>query len=759
MIKHLQILFASMLMLVMGVNASAQDVVTFTFNEANSYEQFGLTGWSDGKLTDGDITENKSIKIGDVTFTVTPANGSTNTRMYKDYKGNFGLRSYGGTQFIISANRNITKIEFNASKFNFSAEAGTLTGTTWEPAGDMTTATFSCSKSSTTGSVTVTLAAGSVDPTPSETTELYSIVFDTKANIDTWTKEGFNADKWDFATLNDRNEGRLALYAYGNGEADSEILVTTYFVSPVIKLGENNTVSFNSTNNYYSDAFPVEKATALAIRTVGGEWVEIPGIKHGTNWVELVLTELQIPAEFNNKEVQFGFKYMNGGNTNKNCCYWYIKDFKVNGTTAAPKPEPTLNELYNIVFDTKANIDTWTKEGFNADKWDFATLNDRNEGRLALYAYGNGEADSEILVTTYFVSPVIKLGENNTVSFNSTNNYYSDAFPVEKATALAIRTVGGEWVEIPGIKHGTNWVELVLTELQIPAEFNNKEVQFGFKYMNGGNTNKNCCYWYIKDFKVTGTTGATPEPTETVAENIAAFNALCVKDGADVTLKLVNAQVLYVNEYTSKGKQKQEVFVRDATGSVMFYNAGLTVKNGDILNGSVKGSAIDFFGTKEFGATANTDFTTLTITDGEATAEEKTIPEITETQVSNLVIINKVKMISREETDSKGKTHTNYYLVDADNNELAYYNKFHVTDCDAQALVGMDILKIKGIITLHYGKLQLCPISAPETTTNIDCIENVEIDTNAPMYNVSGQKVNANYKGIIIQNGKKFFNK
>lgn len=33
------------------------------------------------------------------------------------------------------------------------------------------------------------------------------------------------------------------------------------------------------------------------------------------------------------------------------------------------------------------------------------------------------------------------------------------------------------------------------------------------------------------------------------------------------------------------------------------------------------------------------------------------------------------------------------------------------------------------------------------------------LDTKAPMYNLAGQKVNASYKGIIIQNGKKFNNK
>ena len=51
-----------------------------------------------------------------------------------------------------------------------------------------------------------------------------------------------------------------------------------------------------------------------------------------------------------------------------------------------------------------------------------------------------------------------------------------------------------------------------------------------------------------------------------------------------------------------------------------------------------------------------------------------------------------------------------------------------------------------GTLTLSY---------VAGTGSGIDNIESV-LDTAAPMYNVLGQKVNAQYKGIIIQNGKKY---
>lgn len=250
-----------------------------------------------------------------------------------------------------------------------------------------------------------------------------------------------------------------------------------------------------------------------------------------------------------------------------------------------------------------------------------------------------------------------------------------------------------------------------------------------------------------------------PEPTETVAENIAAFNALCTETGADVTLKLADAKVLYVNKYTDKkGNEKTDVFVKDATGSLMFYNAGLTVANGDILNGSIKGAAKDFHGTKEFVSTSNTDVTTLTVAEGSLpVGDVKALNEITESDISNLITVNNVQLISADEPDNNGNMHTNYYMVDVHGNEFAYYNKFHIAGYDAQDLVGQSGLNFTGIITLHYGKMQLCPIDP--VNTGIETVENTEFNVNATMYNVAGQKVNANFKGIVLQNGKKFFNK
>ena len=41
-------------------------------------------------------------------------------------------------------------------------------------------------------------------------------------------------------------------------------------------------------------------------------------------------------------------------------------------------------------------------------------------------------------------------------------------------------------------------------------------------------------------------------------------------------------------------------------------------------------------------------------------------------------------------------------------------------------------------------------------TTAIETIQAAQPDANAPMYNVAGQRVSKNYKGVVIQNGRKY---
>ena len=54
----------------------------------------------------------------------------------------------------------------------------------------------------------------------------------------------------------------------------------------------------------------------------------------------------------------------------------------------------------------------------------------------------------------------------------------------------------------------------------------------------------------------------------------------------------------------------------------------------------------------------------------------------------------------------------------------------------------------------HHGVNNYCT-SFEEINTAVDMIKE-EIDTDAPMYNILGQQVGKNYRGIVIKNGKKY---
>ncbi|KXB39553.1 hypothetical protein HMPREF1870_01935 [Bacteroidales bacterium KA00344] len=236
--------------------------------------------------------------------------------------------------------------------------------------------------------------------------------------------------------------------------------------------------------------------------------------------------------------------------------------------------------------------------------------------------------------------------------------------------------------------------------------------------------------------------GETPTPTLKEAANIAAFNALAV--GTEATLTLKDAQVLY--SWTSINKNTQ-TFVRDATGTVMFYNTGLDLKAGQKLNGTVVLKRDDFNGTIEAVKAAGTNAEGYTVAEG--TAEPKVI-EVTEANqnLSNLVKLNKVNIVS----ETSGK-YTNFYAVSGAN-RMQLFNGFHIDGYTPAAAEGVDVV---GIVTLSKGNYRIQPITAP-VTTGIGAMQLDEND-NAPVYNVSGQRVGAAYKGLVIKNGKKYIQK
>ena len=238
-----------------------------------------------------------------------------------------------------------------------------------------------------------------------------------------------------------------------------------------------------------------------------------------------------------------------------------------------------------------------------------------------------------------------------------------------------------------------------------------------------------------------------PTPEVQTVDNIAAFKAL--SDGTTAKLKLNNAQVLYT--WISNNGNTQ-IFIRDATGALLLYNSGLTLEENKMLNGEVTLKLTDYNGLPEGEKTDKTNADGLTITDGTPAQPKVITPDKAGENLSDLVQIEGAEIKSEQ-----SGTHTNYYAHVGDQ-KIQLYNGFHLDAYnDLSTLEGANNNTVKGIVSMFKGNYQITIISI-DTTTGIDNLnaENKTLNDNAPVYNLAGQRVDKTYKGVVIQNGKKF---
>ena len=154
--------FSLLSMLIMLCGSIYADEVKFDFSGDNAYSLFGLSGFSSNDSNAGDITEDKSTTSGDVTVTVSPCDGKNPNRMWTG-----SLRMYGGTLTIASSGKNITAIEFtlNNNKWgNNTANVGNIEAGKWT--GDAASVVITVGGNTQIKSMTVTLGEGGSDPDP-----------------------------------------------------------------------------------------------------------------------------------------------------------------------------------------------------------------------------------------------------------------------------------------------------------------------------------------------------------------------------------------------------------------------------------------------------------------------------------------------------------------------------------------------------------------------------------------------------------------
>ena len=174
--------------------------------------------------------------------------------------------------------------------------------------------------------------------------------------------------------------------------------------------------------------------------------------------------------------------------------------------------------------------------------------------------------------------------------------------------------------------------------------------------------------------------------TITVYQPLNGIGEFCALDNNTIgTVKLTAAEVLYVN-----GK---DMFVRDNTGAVNFYDTGLTYKAGDLLNGTITAKFTSYKGMSEL---------TTPISDNNIVATAGTTPEPTAitTDYVSYNACNLVKLTDVVVTSDNG----NYYVGD-----VQVFDKFKL-NYTLEAGRAYDIV---GILIPYNNIYEICPTEAP----------------------------------------------
>ena len=157
--KNLRLLLMGLFVLFAGQTFAEEVTINFDDDYATLFPT--ITGVSSNDSNEGDFTgPTTSEAVQGVTVTVTPAeDAKTPSRIWS---GSPRLRMYSGT-FTVNGT-DITKIVINApSKFNMTANTGTLDGKTWT--GDKTSeVVFNVGGNTQIKSIVVTLGEGGDTP-------------------------------------------------------------------------------------------------------------------------------------------------------------------------------------------------------------------------------------------------------------------------------------------------------------------------------------------------------------------------------------------------------------------------------------------------------------------------------------------------------------------------------------------------------------------------------------------------------------------
>ncbi len=220
--------------------------------------------------------------------------------------------------------------------------------------------------------------------------------------------------------------------------------------------------------------------------------------------------------------------------------------------------------------------------------------------------------------------------------------------------------------------------------------------------------------------------------------------------GSDALLNLTDAEVLFAY----KKNNIQTAYLRDATGAIMLYNANLPIQTNDILNGTVYVKAgMSNNIPQVIGLGADTNELALTITTGSgAQPREIKIDELTEADYCDLVKVKAVKI----------ERNSGFWAYGESNRARVWAGNFGVsTGIASSAKLDGKYYDITAIYSTNQKDGQLInelnvvkAVEEVEAPTGIEEIHSNNSRTTTT-YNMAGQRVGEDYKGLVIVKGKK----
>lgn len=222
-----------------------------------------------------------------------------------------------------------------------------------------------------------------------------------------------------------------------------------------------------------------------------------------------------------------------------------------------------------------------------------------------------------------------------------------------------------------------------------------------------------------------------------------------------LNLKLTNAKVIYVNTYN----KTVNTYVREGDAAIELRTLGFDMPLNSTISGTVKVDLDYSYGVPYLKANDATNDESLTIQESTEEAQPivATVADLNAKKYMNDLVIVKDVKLSTEKVTSGTSTRTNYYINDGDA-KVQLYDKFQVSDLTT--LTDGETYTVQGLFGQIFNNVpEILMTKKVKETTGITNITTEAADANAPAYNLAGQKVGKEYKGVVIKAGKKFIQK